>query len=164
MKHHPASPANTAHDPNSPTPQFVYHIIYSSHLKIGKTEHSAIVLDLWKDFDDNTLDKGTHVFADEVTMDFADGTNFHGNRKDFMDAMKSQRSTFKSFKSTIDAVVSLIPAAKDESWACVWGFQTCVTTDNKTSSVLINENWMFNKEGKVSYIRQFNAVPQPASK
>lgn len=164
MKQHPASSAKSVNEPNSPAPDFVYPIIYSSHFKIGKREHAAIVLDLWKDFDDNTLDKGTHVFAEIVTMDFADGTNFHGNRKDFMDAMKSQRKTFKTFKSTIDAVVSLIPAGKDESWACVWGFQTGVTTDNKTSSVLINENWMFNKEGKVSYIRQFNAVPQLASK
>jgi hypothetical protein len=29
-----------------------------------------------------------------------------------------------------------------------------------TSTALINENWMFNEEGKVSYIRQFSAMPQ----
>jgi hypothetical protein len=145
------------------TSGFVYPIIYSSNIKIGNIKYARILLDLWKDFDDNTLDKGTHVFADEVRMDFADGTNFTGKRDAFMDVMKSQRKTFKSFKSSIDVVVALKPKGKDENWACVWGSQTSVTLKKVQSTVLINENWMFDKKGKVSYIRQFSAVPQKAS-
>jgi hypothetical protein len=141
--------------------KFPYPIQYSSNFKIGKIDHSAILLDLWKDFDDNTLDQGTHVFADEVRMDFADGTSFSGKRDAFMDVMKQQRKTFKAFVSYIDAVVSLAPQGKNETWACVWGKQVSETQDYVHNEVLINENWMFNAEGKVSYIRQFSAVPQP---
>jgi hypothetical protein len=140
---------------------FLYPIIYSANFKIGTLKHAAIVLELWKDFDDNTLDNGTHVFADEVRMDFADGTSFSGNRNDFMDVMKQQRKTFKAFISYIDAVVSLAPQGKNETWACVWGKQVSETIDYKHNEVLINENWMFDAAGKVSYIRQFSAVPQP---
>lgn len=140
---------------------FPYPVSYAEDFEIGKITHAKILLDLWKDFDDNTLDKGTHVFADTVRMDFSDGTSFEGKRDAFMDVMKAQRKTFTSFVSVINAIVSLKPKGKDESWACVWGQQTSVAA-GKSSSVLINENWMFDKKGKVSYIRQFSAVPQPA--
>lgn len=143
-----------------PVHHFPYPIQYSGDFSIGAIAHAMIVLDLWKYFDVNTLDKGTHVFAEQVRMDFADGTNFTGNRDDFMDVMKQQRKTFSSFKSTIDAIVSLKPAGKKESWGNVWGHQTGVTTGGVTSTVMINENWMFDEDGKVSYIRQFSAVPQ----
>jgi hypothetical protein len=143
-----------------PVQPFPYPIHYSGNFSIGRIVHAKIVLDLWKYFDDNTLDKGTTVFAEQVRMDFADGTNFTGNRDAFMDVMKEQRQTFSSFKSTIDAIVSLQPAGKKESWGNVWGHQTGVTTAGVTSTVMINENWMFDEEGKVSYIRQFSAVPQ----
>lgn len=146
-----------------PPRNFPYPIIYSSHFKFGSLTHDMILLDLWKYFDNNTLDKGTEVFAEEVRMDFADGTNFIGKRDDFMSIMKQQRQTFSSFKSYIDAIVSLKPEGKNESWSCVWGYQTGTTTAGVTSTVLINENWMFNEDGKVSYIRQFSAVPQKAS-
>jgi hypothetical protein len=43
--------------------------------------HAMIVLNLWKYFDDNTLDKGTKVFAGQIRMDFADGTNFYWQPK-----------------------------------------------------------------------------------
>jgi hypothetical protein len=140
---------------------FPYPIQYSSDFKIGGIDHASILLDLWKDFDNDTLDQGTHVFADEVRMDFADGTSFKGNRYDFINVMKQQRSTFKAFISQIDAIVSLAPQGKDETWACVWGKQISETKDYVHAETLINENWMFDAAGKVSYIRQFSAIPQP---
>lgn len=145
-------------DANYPFP---YPINYSASFTIGPLGNAQVVLDLWKDFDNNTLDSGTHVFADEVRMDFADGTSFSGGRDAFMDVMKQQRKTFKAFYSYIDAVVSLAPLGKPETWACVWGKQVSETQDYVHNEVLINENWMFNADGKVSYIRQFSAVPQP---
>jgi hypothetical protein len=166
MKHNPVivkSYLNENATDVPPSHNFPYPIIYASEFKIGSIAHAMIVLELWKDFDNNTLDKGTEVFAEQVRMDFADGTSFSGNREDFMTIMKQQRKTFSSFKSSIDAIVSLQPEGKDESWGNVWGSQTGVTTAGVTSTVLINENWMFNSNGKVSYIRQFSAVPQKAS-
>lgn len=162
MKENPALHMNNgSQNPNTSLsmPQFVYPISYSSDFKIGKSEHAAILLDLWKYFDDNTLDQGNDAFAEHVRMDFSDGTFFDGKREDFMNYMKKQRLLFQSFKSTIDAIVSLIPEGKDESWACVWGAQTSDPINGKASTAWVNENWMFNKEGKVSYIRQFTSVP-----
>lgn len=141
---------------NAATP-FPYPIAYSSDFEIGKPEHAQVVLDLWKDFDVNTLDKGTPVFAEEVLMDFCDGTFFQGSRNDFMEAMKSQRATFITFVSSIDSVISLQPKGKEESWVCVWGRQDSTGKDNKAATIYINENWMFDKDGKVSYIRQLNS-------
>jgi hypothetical protein len=161
MKQSPAlSKKNVPATKVPPSHNFPYPIHYSGDFSIGAITHAMIVLDLWKDFDNNTLDKGTKVFAEHVRMDFADGTNFIGNRDDFMNVMKQQRKTFSSFKSSIDAIVSLKPKGKNESWGNVWGHQTSVTTAGVTSTVMINENWMFDEDGKVSYIRQFSAVPQ----
>ena len=160
MKHHPAHGQLTNYGSttaSSPS-QLPYPILYAGDFEIGKEEHARILLDLWKDFDVNTLDKGAHVFADEVTMEFCDGSSVTKSRDDFMAYMQEQRNSVSSFESTIDAVVSLKPKGKEESWACVWGKQTSITPDNKKQQVYINENWMFDKEGKVSYIKQFNAV------
>jgi hypothetical protein len=79
-----------------------------------------------------------------------------------MDVMKQQRKIFYSFKSTIDAIVSLQPAGKKELWGNVRSHQTSITTAGVTSTVMINEKWMFDEDGKVNYIRQFSAVPQKA--
>ena len=44
-----------------------YTATYSSSFKIGKSAYSAIVLNLWKDWDDNTFDKQDY-FADRVVI------------------------------------------------------------------------------------------------
>jgi hypothetical protein len=160
MKHHPNQPETQLYEEAKVDVEgFPYPITYSSDFKIDTTKHAEILLELWKDFDDNTLDQGAHVFADEVRMDCADGTNVAGTRDEFMNAMKAQRATFSSFVSTINAIVSLKPKNQPGSWACVWGEQTSVS-NGQTTTVLINENWFFDQDGKVSYIRQFSALPQ----
>ena len=62
-----------------------------------------------------------------------------------------------SATESVDAVVVLKNKGKDESWVCVWGKEVDVMKDGKKDSTFLNENWMFNKDGKVSVIRQYAA-------
>ena len=49
--------------------------------------------------------------------------------------------------------ISVKPKNRDESWACIWA-QMNEESKGKKDSVYINENWMFNKEGKIAFIEQ----------
>src|SRR4051794_17379016 len=110
MKHNPVHAATeNKNETNGQAHGLPYPVSYSSHFEIGKINHAKILLDLWKDFDNNTLEEGAHVFADHVRMDVCDGTFVEGSRAEFIAAMKSQRQTFTSFTSTINAIVSLSP-------------------------------------------------------
>src|SRR5436305_5139252 len=53
---------------------YPYTAAYSSQFEMGKPEYAKIVLDAWKDFDDNSWDHVTNAMADSVVLILADGT------------------------------------------------------------------------------------------
>ena len=59
--------------------------------------------------------------------------------------------------SSVEVVTTLKPKGKDETWVCVWGKEVDTHKDGKMDSTYLNENWMFNKDGKVAYMSQFKA-------
>ena len=134
-----------------------YAVNYSSDFEIGDSKYAQIVLGAWKDYDNNDLKNSLPVFADSVTMFLADGT-IYSNKKDSAVAFIAKaRGSMASATESVDAVVVLKNKGKDESWVCVWGKEVDVMKDGKKDSTFLNENWMFNKDGKVSVIRQYAA-------
>lgn len=57
----------------------------------------------------------------------------------------------------IFSVIVLKPKGKDETWVSFWEKEVDVMNDGKKDSTYINDNWKFNKEGKISAIYQFAA-------
>jgi hypothetical protein len=109
------------------------------------------------------LDNHKDAFADSVTIDLADGSTVKGTRDSVLNSVKSYRASLISAVSSIDVVVPLKPRDKEESWVCVWGKEVDVDKKNKKDSSYLNENWMFNKDGKIAYMGQYHATP-PAKK
>jgi hypothetical protein len=142
---------------------YAYPIGYSSDFSIGDPKYAQIVLELWKDYDNNTFDNHKDAFADSVTMDFS-GMSISGPRDSIIDEANTHRSSFKNAVSTVDVVTTLKPKGKDETWVCVWGKEVDTHNDGKIDSVYLQENWMFNKDGKIAYMSQFNAKPAPPKK
>jgi len=141
----------------APAVTLPYPIGYAADFEIGDSKYAQTVLGAWKDYDNNTLQNSLVVFADSVTMYFADGT-VYSNKKDSAIAFVAKaRSSMTSAASSIDAVTILKTKGKDDTWVCVWGKEVDVMKDGKKDSMLLNENWMFNKDGKVSVIRQYYA-------
>ena len=138
---------------------YAYPVAYSSDFTIGDSKYAQMVLDLWKDYDNNAFDNHKDYFADSVAMDFPDGSTMNGPRDSIIAGAKAFRSSLKNVASSVEVVTTLKPKGKDETWVCVWGTEVDTHNNGKVDSVYHNENWMFNKDGKVAYMSQYDAKP-----
>jgi hypothetical protein len=131
-----------------------YPIGYSSQFITGDPAYAKTVLELWKDFDNNTFDRTASAFADTVVMMLTDGTVLRGLPA-MMDAMKTYRSSLLSVESTIDAVLSTHSIDRDEDWVLVWGTTKETDKSGTTKTMLLHEAWRLDKDGKVNYMMQY---------
>ena len=144
------------------TVTYAYTPSYSADFEIGDSKNAQVILELWKDFDNNTLDNHKDAFADSVTFELSDGSVVKGPKDSVLSSMTAYRSGFTAVVSSVDVVIPLKPKDKEESWVCVWGKEIDTHKNNKIDSVYLNENWMFNKDGKIAYMNQFRAIPAEA--
>ena len=128
---------------------------YSSDFEIGDFKQGDIVVELWKQFDDNTIEKGLDYFADTVSMSGADGFRFTGTRDSLMKMVKKMRGGFSAYRTTIAAIAPLKSVDKNENWVCIWGTEY-TTFKNKVDSSDIQENWRFDKNGKVAFMHSYS--------
>lgn len=133
---------------------YAYTATYGSDFEIGDPKYAQIVLDLWKDFDNNTLANHKDVFADSVYVDFAEGGHFAGTRDTLISMMTAHRTSLGNVTDEVVAWTTIKPKGKDETWVIVWGKETD-EKNGKKDSVNLNENWMFNKDGKISFMTQY---------
>ncbi len=77
---------------------YPYAITYSSQFVMADPQNSKLVLDLWKDYDNNTLDKSADKLADSVTM-MLPGMTLHANRDSIISALKAYRNSFNAATS-----------------------------------------------------------------
>lgn len=136
---------------------YPYTAMYSSDFKIGNPMNSKMILDLWKDWDDNAFDRHNY-FADTAVIYFPDGNVVKGKDSLLAGAMR-YRGSLSSAKSTLEAWVPLKSVDKDQNWVALWGAETDTWPDGKTETRDIHEIWRFNKDGKVDFMKQFAAKP-----
>jgi len=135
----------------------LYKATYSSNFKIGNAAYASMVQDIWKDWDDNLLDRHDY-FADTLTMYFADGNMMKGKAAN-LEAAKKYRGGMSKVTSTLHAWIPLYSNDKKEDAVCVWGEEENTLADGKVERKSIHEVWWFNKDGKISMMRQWTAVP-----
>lgn len=149
--------------PNKAAVSYAYPIRYSANFEMGDPAKGQKITELWKDFDNNTLDNQTSSFADTVTMEMP-GMMFTGTRDTVMKMTKEYRGTIKSMKSAVDVVMTTKApdVDKDGSWVSIWGSEVVVNNNGTTDSSKLHENWHFNKDGKIDYIMQYRMqYPKP---
>ena len=144
--------------PSAPV-SYAYKVNYSSDFEIGDAKYAQTVLQLWKDFDNNTFDNQRDIFADSVTAVFYNGNVFKGTRDSLISMVKEHRTALGTSTSSVDVITTLKPKGKEETWVCVWGTEVD-SNKGKTDSIYLNENWMFDKNGKVAYMTQFAQQPE----
>jgi len=132
---------------------YPYTAEYSSNFKIGNPAQSKMILELWKDWDDNAFDRHNY-FADTIVMFLSDGGVIHG-KDSCMAGAKRFRGSMTSAVSTISAWIPLKSVDKNEDWVAVWGSETDVFPDGKKEVRDLHEIWRFNKAGKVDFMKQF---------
>ena len=138
---------------------YPYNINYSSDFSIGDPKHVQTVLTLWKDYDNNTLEAHKDAFADSIQFTTAEGNVMRGPRDSVIHALAAYRGSFANAIDSVDVVVSLQPKGKEESWVCIWGKEIDTHKDNKVDSVYVQEDWMFDKNGKITRIEQYMQAP-----
>ena len=132
-----------------------FKAMYSSDFKIGDSKYAKMILDVWKDWDDNQLTRHDY-FADTVMGMFANGMVSKG-KKAFVDDGMKYRSSMTSVKSSVHAWVPLWSNDRNENAVCIWGTEERVLADGKKETQDIHEVWWFNKDGKVTALRQWVA-------
>jgi hypothetical protein len=134
-----------------------YTADYSSNFVIGNPAHSAMILNMWKDWDDNAFERHNY-WADTVTVYLTDGTVIKGKDSSLAGA-KRYRGSLASAKSTIDAWVPLRSTDRNEDWVAIWGTETDTWANGKVEKMQIHEVWRINKDGKIDAVRQYSAKP-----
>lgn len=131
-----------------------YPVTYSSQFIMGDPSYSKMVLDLWKDFDNNEFNRSAALLADTVAFRMANGYWMKG-AKEVVDGANTYRSSLASAESTVAAVLSLHSIDKDEDWVLVWGTTKETDKSGKTTSMPVHELWRINKAGKVDQMLQY---------
>jgi len=130
-----------------------YKAAYTSSFKMGNAAYANKVLELWKDWDDNQLNRHDY-FADTVVFYLPDGSVTRGKAKNMEMAVKFRGGMSKAV-STIHAWVPLHSTDLGDDVVCIWGTELDTYPDGKEEKRDLHEVWWFNKEGKVSAVRQW---------
>ena len=136
-----------------------YKAIYSSNFSIGNPKYASMILDMWKDFDNNNL-MNHDYFSDSAIIYLPDG-NILKTKQQIGSMMSQYRGSFKSVSSTLDAWVPLHSNDMNTDLVGVWGTETHVMNDGSTNKQDIHEIWAFNKDGKIEWMKQWAAKNVP---
>jgi hypothetical protein len=134
---------------------YPYTATYSSSFTMGKSAYAAMILDLWKDWDDNKFERHDYM-ADSVVMMFPNGAIAKGKEAN-MAAAKQIRGSMASVKSIVHAWIPITSTDKNEDIVCIWGQEEDTLPDGKVEKKDVHEVWWFNKDGKITSMRQWTA-------
>lgn len=138
--------------------------VQATRISIGNPAYSQKVLWAWKYYDENTLDKASNLFADDIIATLPDGTLIKG-KDDFIKALQDYRNSFASAVSEVAACTTLkTPDDPNREVVTIWGTETDTDKDGAVSKVHLNEVWFFNKQGKVVEFHQMAAKDAPDKK
>jgi hypothetical protein len=144
-------------NPVSEAVNYPYQGILASDLKLGDPKKTVEVMEMYK-----ILEAGKSVdslllpyFADTVTSISFDERKFHGTAADFTKRVSDFRAQFKSLNEEFITFVSLRSDEKDLDLVSVWFKERVVRNNGKADSTLYQENWRFNKDGKIYYRTAF---------
>jgi hypothetical protein len=130
-----------------------YKAGYSSNFKIADQSFTNKILTLWKDYEENALDRHVDWFADTVSMSWMNGQTVKGKAANLSGA-KAFRGTQSNLKISLDASVSL-KSDRGDNVVCVWGTEEFTDQNGKHVVNHLQEVWGFNKDGKVDMMLQY---------
>ena len=138
--------------------------IEATKITLGNAAYGQKVLWAWKYYDNNTLDKATDLFADDIVATLPDGTLIKG-KDNFIKGLQDYRNSFASVVSEVAACTTLkTPDDPEREVVSIWGMETDTNKDGTVSKVHLNEVWFFNKQGKVVEFHQLAAKDAPDKK
>ncbi|HSJ69253.1 MAG TPA: hypothetical protein VK921_16350, partial [Anditalea sp.] len=141
MAQAPKKPKSTTMKPVMP-----YVADYSSSFSIADDSYSAKVLNLWKGYEENDLEKNKDYFSENVVAEIANGDVVSG-RDNLLKSAKEYRSSLSNFSTRLLSWISLKSDDTDENWVAVWGEDSFTDGEGKSVKHALHEIYRFNKEG-----------------
>ena len=151
----PEKPANETKQV-APSKDQTYPIL--KNISLGNPAYSNIVLRVWKDFENNSMDNSRAYFADNVVGHSSNGDVITGKENMFKTS-NDYRNSFKDVKFKIIACTTLkSPGDGDHEIVMIWAESNYTTQDGTIQKVNEQEAWYFNKQGKIDQFYQFAAL------
>ncbi len=142
---------------------YPYTADYSHNFEIGSTKNSTTLLQVYKDWDNNTLGNSKNSFADIDTMIFSDGTMFAGSRDSFFTIANQMRAQMGTVVDSVHAWVPLKSKDKNEDWVLIWAREIATNAAGKKTAKELHEVWRFDKDGKINLVYQYEQQPPKMS-
>ena len=132
---------------------------YSSDFEIGDAKNAQTLLELYRNWDNNTLDNSKSSFAENDTMYFADGNMFAGSRDSLFIVANKMRGQMGSVVDSIHAWVPLRTRDKKEQWVAIWAREISTNAKGVKKSKELHEVWRFDNNGKINLMYQYDQQP-----
>lgn len=138
---------------------YPYTAEYSAQFVPGTPAHARPVLELWKAWEADDLDRQAVALADTIMIDLADGQTARG-KDSVLSVLRRNRGALTASKATVEAWLPFKSIDRDESWVAVWAREEAADQNGKASVTRYHELWRINRDGKIDYLRRY-AAPQP---
>ena len=137
---------------------------YSSSFTISdNAKNEQLVLQSYKDWEDNNLKNASAYLADTVTMDFASGKHLMATRDGIVKEWQNFRDSLSSVKLEIVAVTNLHSTDKNADWVGVWYTEIDTYKTGKVDSAFYQDDNMI-VNGKMTYISSKRRTLLPLKK
>ncbi|MDF2188874.1 hypothetical protein [Paraflavitalea sp. CAU 1676] len=140
-------------------PVYPFTADYSSNFEMGDPKNVQSLLELYKHWDNNTLDNAKSLFAASDTMYFSDGTMFAGSRDSLIAMAKQVRGQMGTVVDSVHAFMALRNKNNNDEWVCIWTREITTNAKGKTMAKELHETWRFDSEGKINLMYQYEQAP-----
>jgi len=142
------------------TLSYPYTADYSSKFEMGNPKNALTILQLYKDWDNNTLNNSKSSFAEmNDTLVFYDGTMLAGSRDSIVAVSDRMRAGMGTVQSVVHAWLPLRSVDRNEDWVIVWVKELRTDAKGKKDSTELQETWRLDKDGKANLLYQYAQQP-----
>jgi len=133
---------------------YPYQAEYSSDIKIGDVNHSKIILDFFKKWEENKIDDMRAMLTDSVSVEFADGTHLNITSDSLIKTAKQVRAGYSSVKFVVEGWMPIHVNDKNDDFVLLWDKEYTVDVKGKADSSRSHSYWQL-KNDKISHWSEF---------
>lgn len=132
---------------------------YTHDFSMGDPNHSKIVLDFIKTWEDNKIKDMRPLLADTMAVDFSDGSKFMGTADSLLSIAQMFRDQFSSVRIVVDAWMPVHSNDKNEDWVLVW--EKDYTTKDGVVDSIGSHAYFQIRNNKIAYWHELQSKLAP---
>jgi hypothetical protein len=140
--------------------QYAYKAGYSSDVSLGDRNHSKLVLDFIKAWEENRMKDMRSLLADSVEATFADGSKFSGTADSLISMGQTYRDMYSTVKITVDVWMPVHLNDKNEDYVLVWERDYNTDKQGKVDSLGSHAYYQI-KNNRIAGWSEFNSKLAP---